>query len=606
MATPVTTTVRDTVSARGRTVEMVWDPITRIVGSLGLYTKIDFDRREVAECFSTSSIFRGYSIFMKGKDPRDAHFITSRICGICGDNHATCSCYAQNMAYQARPPALAEWIINLGEAAEYMFDHNIFQENLVGVDYCEKMVRETNPGVWEQAQRAEAPHADAHGYRTIADIMRSLNPFEGEFYREALQMSRLTREMFCLMEGRHVHPSTLYPGGVGTVATVQLFTDYMTRLMKYVEFMKRVVPMHDDLFDFFYQALPGYYKVGQRRVLLGCWGAFQDPDYCNFEYRDMTDWGRHMFVTPGVVVDGKLVTTDLVEINLGIRILLGSSYYEDWEGEKLYVTHDPLGNPVDRRHPWNQHTIPRPQKRDFRGKYTWVMSPRWFNGTEYLPLETGGGPIARLWTTALARMVNTPYVKSTGSSVRISLPKTALRNAIEFEWRIPQWCNAIERNRARSYFQAYAAGMALHFLEKAFDEVRSGYTKTWEPFEVPEEGIGCGFTEAVRGVLSHHLVIRDHKIANYHPYPPTPWNASPRDSYGTPGPYEDAIQGMPIFEENGPDNFKGIDVMRAVRSFDPCLPCGVHMFLGKGRTLERVHSPMQIGGAAMDGRSDST
>ena len=72
-------------------VEMAWDPITRIVGSLGIYTKIDFAQSKVAECHSTSSIFRGYSIFMKGKDPRDAHFITSRICGICGDNHATCS-----------------------------------------------------------------------------------------------------------------------------------------------------------------------------------------------------------------------------------------------------------------------------------------------------------------------------------------------------------------------------------------------------------------------------------------------------------------------------------------------------------------------------------
>ncbi len=87
--------------------------------------------------------------------------------------------------------------------------------------------------------------------------MRSLNPLEGEFYREALQVSRSTREMFCLMEGRHVHPSTLYPGGVGTTPTVQLFTDYLTRLMRYVEFMKRVVPMHNDLFDFFYEALPG-------------------------------------------------------------------------------------------------------------------------------------------------------------------------------------------------------------------------------------------------------------------------------------------------------------------------------------------------------------
>src|SRR5204862_7150046 len=122
---PPTERISKNVTPRtgGRLVEMVWDPITRIVGSLGLYTRIDFDKKEVAECFSTSSIFRGYSVFMKGKDPRDAHFITSRICGICGDNHATCSCYAQNMAYHARPPALGEWIVNLGEAGEYMFDH---------------------------------------------------------------------------------------------------------------------------------------------------------------------------------------------------------------------------------------------------------------------------------------------------------------------------------------------------------------------------------------------------------------------------------------------------------------------------------------------------
>ena len=110
-----------------------------------------------------------------------------------------------------------------------------------------------------------------------------------------------------------------------------------------------------------------------------------------------------------------------------------------------------------------------------------------------------------------------------------------------------------------------------------------GSTKTWTDFKVPDEAIGCGFHEAVRGVLSHHVVIRDGKIANYHPYPPTPWNANPRDIYGTPGPYEDAVQNTPIFEENGPDKFKGIDIMRAVRSFDPCLPCGVHMYLGDGK-----------------------
>jgi hydrogenase large subunit len=578
----------------GNIVDMAWDPVTRIVGNLGIYTKIDFDRNEVVDCKSTSSIFRGYSVFMKGKDPRDAHFITSRICGICGDNHAVCSIYAQNMAYGIKTPELGEWIMNLGEAAEYMFDHTIFQDNLVFVDFCEQLVRETNPSVMEKAEKAEAPHADIHGYRTIADIMRAFNPFEGEVYKEALQFSRVTREMFCLMEGRHVHPSTVYPGGVGTVATPQLFTDFLVRLMRTLDFVKRAVPMNDDVFDFFYEALPGYEEVGRRRVLLGCWGSWNNPDEVDYKYVNMDHWGNEMFVTPGVIVDGELVTTNLVDINLGIRILLGSSYYEDWANEETFVPRDPLGNPVDKRHPWNQTTIPKPQKRDLEGgNYSWVMSPRWYDKRtgDHLALDTGGGPLARLWATALANKVDTPYVKATGSSVQFNLPRSAQLPEMTLEWKIPQWSNAIERDRARAYFVAYAAGIALMGVEKALELVRQGQTKVFEDFKVPDEAIGCGFHEAVRGVLSHHLVIRDKKIANYHPYPPTPWNGSPTDSYGTKGPYEDAVAGMPIFEENDRENFRGIDIMRAVRSFDPCLPCGVHMYLGKGKTLKRVHSP---------------
>ena len=355
--------------------------------------------------------------------------------------------------------------------------------------------------------------------------------------------------------------------------------------------MKKVVPMHDDVFDFFYQALPGYEEVGNRRILLGCWGAFQDPDHCNFAYKDMENWGNHMFVTPGVVRDGELLTHSLVDINRGIEILLGGSYYEDWEGGEMFVKQDPLGGEIGPRHPWNQHTIPKPQKRDFDDKYSWVMSPRWNDGNEHLALDTGGGPLARLWSTALAGLVDIGYVKATGNSVVINLPSTATKGEATFEWKVPRWSNTIERDRARTYFQAYAAAAAYYFCEKALEEVRAGNTKTWTDFEVPDEGIGCGFTEAVRGVLSHHMVIRDGKIANYHPYPPTPWNANPRDSYGTPGPYEDAVMGQPIFEENDVDNFKGIDIMRTVRSFDPCLPCGVHMYLGKGKTLEKLHSP---------------
>ena len=122
-------------------------------------------------------------------------------------------------------------------------------------------------------------------------------------------------------------------------------------------------------------------------------------------------------------------------------------------------------------------------------------------------------------------------------------------------------------------------------------EVRAGQTETWTPFKVPDEAISCGFTEAVRGVLSHHMVIRDGKIANYHPYPPTPWNGSVRDSLRHAGavrgrgPEHADLRGEP------PDRFKGIDIMRAVRGFDPRLPCGVDMFVGNGREKTHLHSP---------------
>ena len=205
--------------------------------------------------------------------------------------------------------------------------------------------------------------------------------------------------------------------------------------------------------------------------------------------------------------------------------------------------------------------------------------------------DTGGGPFARQWVTAKAGLVDLGYVKATGHSLQITLPKGHSLPEMSLEWNVPEKSNAIERDRARSYHQAYSAAVALYNVEKALAEVRAGRTKSCVDVTVPDEAVSVGFHEAARGVLSHHMVIKDGKIANYQPYPPTPWNASPRDTNGTPGPYEDAVQNTPIFEENGPDKFKGVDIMRAVRSFDPCLPCGVHMYGGKGQVRKVMHPP---------------
>jgi hydrogenase large subunit len=565
--------------------EMSWDPITRIVGSLGIHTEIDFTNQQVLKCYSTSMIFRGFDIFMKGIDPRDTHFITSRICGICGDNHCTVSCLNQNMAYGVKPPKLGDYAYNIAETADFMFDHAIFNDCMANVDFCEQMVKETNPSLLAQAENTPAPGKDIHGYGTIADIMRALNPFTGDFYLETLHVARYTREMYCLFGGRHTHPSTIMPGGVSADITHQTCTEYYVRLMRYIDYVKRSVPMHDDLYDFFLEALPGYDMVGYRDTNLVCWGAFDDPEFIDYDYKTMTEWGRKRGVTPGIAINGELVTTDLVEINLMIRILLGSSYFDGWENERTFVSQDPLGNPVSQDHPWNKTTLPKPQKRDFADKYSWVTSPRIYDartGT-HVCCDTGGGPFARQWVTAKAGLVQIgDYLKATGHSLQMVLPKTANAPEMELEWHVPEKSNAIERDRARTYHQAYSALLGLWNLEQALGELRAGRTKSWNDFKVPDSAVSVGFHEAARGVISHHMVIEDGKVANYQPFPPTPWNGSVRDKFGTPGPYEDAVQNTPIFEENGPENFKGIDIMRAVRSFDPCLPCGVHMYTGKG------------------------
>jgi len=238
-------------------------------------------------------------------------------------------------------------------------------------------------------------------------------------------------------------------------------------------------------------------------------------------------------------------------------------------------------------------TLPKPQARDFNDKYSWVVSPRIYDkrNDAYVACDTGGGPFARQWVTAKAGLVDLPGLKATGTSLQMTLPKTGFMPEMDLEWNIPEKSNAIERDRARTYHQAYSAILAVYHLEEALKEIRAGRTRSANNVTVPDNAISVGFHEAARGVLSHHMVIREGKVANYQPYPPTPWNANPRDTYGTPGPYEDAVQNTPIFEENGPENFKGIDIMRAVRSFDPCLPCGVHMYDGSGRVRKVTHTP---------------
>jgi hydrogenase large subunit len=80
-----------------------------------------------------------------------------------------------------------------------------------------------------------------------------------------------------------------------------------------------------------------------------------------------------------------------------------------------------------------------------------------------------------------------------------------------------------------------------------------------------------GLTEAL-GALGHWLTISSGKISRYMVITPTCWNASPRDTSGTPGPIEQALVNTPVENADEP-----VEVLRVIHSFDPCLSCAVHV-----------------------------
>jgi hydrogenase maturation protease len=56
---------------------------------------------------------------------------------------------------------------------------------------------------------------------------------------------------------------------------------------------------------------------------------------------------------------------------------------------------------------------------------------------------------------------------------------------------------------------------------------------------------GVGTHEAPRGTLSHWVVVKNGRLANYQAVVPTTWNVSPRDNKGQPWPYEASLLGNP-------------------------------------------------------------
>lgn len=557
-----------------------YDPVTRVAGALAFHSVVDLQNRKVLSSNSMATLFRGYEVILRGRDPRDAAYISSRACGVCGGVHATTSALAIEMALGLKPPPLGVVIRNILLALEYLYDHPLHLFLLSGPDYSEQLVGETNPEIIEKAKNTSAKNASFHGYGKIIDIMRDLNPLTGKLYVEALQMTRVAREAYVIIGGKYPHPQSVIPGGISVTVNISVLNEIYNRLVQFFDYGQKVVGIWDDIFDFFLDCDPQYAKCGIRPANMADTGVWDHPDHYDTTYQHIDKWGNARWATPGILVNGEVVTTNLQQVNVGMEEFVEHSYYESWENQRFQT--DLLGAPLSPNHPWNKETIPKPGKQSWRDRYSWDTCPTW----DRMPMEAGA--YARLYLTAKAqKLTHSRFIESTGYSLKINVPKRMLPDAL-LEWTVPAVWNAFERNRARAYCIPYSAMVAMENWILAQSLLREGKTAVSTPFEIPKKGthIGAGFWGAGRGFLTHHLVIDDGVIGNYQIITPSTLNAAPRTPWGVPGPYEEAVLNTPILEDiQTANDFKGIDILRAIRSFDPCMPCTTHIMVDQSNHM---------------------
>ena len=574
----------DIARKNGQTRDIDFDPVTRVAGALAFHSTVDLKNRKVIDTRSMATLFRGYEVILRGRDPRDAAFISSRACGVCGGVHATCSALALEMAIGIKPPPMGILVRNLLLSCEYLYDNPLHLFVLAGPDFSEALVRDTNPEVWAAATTAPTKFGAVHGYQTVAAIMTDLNPLSGRLYLEALEMTRVAREAYVLLGGKYPHPETIIPGGVTTTLNPTTFNEFYVKLSPFFDYAKKCVAIWDDVYDFMYACNPDYKHCGELPATMVDFGQWDHEDHYDATYENANEWGEQRWSTPGVVVNGKLVTTKLRDINVGFEEFIEHSYYEQWH-EQSFKT-DPMGAPLSPNHPWNKSTIPRPGVQNWKERYSWSTTPTWDRHT----FEAGA--YARVYITALAQKIpKSEYFESTGHSLKLNVPAAKLP-AMTLEWKVPEVWNAFERNRARAYAVAFNLMVTVENWVRAMDLQKRGEMRVHTPFEVPKKGrqIGVGFWGAGRGFLGHWCVIEDGLLANYQICTPSTVNACPKTPWGEAGPYEQAVLNTVLVESTAADaaNFKGIDILRALRSFDPCMPCTTHMMVeGSDRVVTR-------------------
>ena len=511
--------------------KIVIDPVTRIEGHLKVEATVE--NGEVKDARTTGNLFRGLEIILRGRDPRDAQIITQRICGVCPQSHGIAATLNLDSAFGIadKIPDNGRIIRNLIQGAHIAQDHILHFYHLTALDYVNVADVATYEGndsqlnsVKDFIQRGElGPFLPRYegDYRLPPEVNRQAVAH----YVQALDIRRIGHEAVAIFGGKIPHGVGVVPGGVTSVPTADNIMAYIWKIKILRDFIDNVyIP---DLLAVA-KAYIDYAGVGAGCKNLLSYGSFDleggSPDYTT---------RQRLFKQGTIGPDLSFAPLDTGKITEHVK----HSWYED---------------ATSQRHPSQGETKPQYGKKD---AYSWTKAPR-YDGKVY---EVG--PLAR---------VASNYVQ--GDEVIKGIVDGALKE-------LGAGPEALFSVLGRHLARAVSAKRIADQLEGWALQLKIG-EPCYTEYEIPDESSGMGLTDAARGALGHWIEIKDKKIANYQAVVPTTWNVGPMDDNGNHGPIEQAIIGTKIRDESNP-----FEIVRIIRSFDPCLACSIHLVTPKGREL---------------------
>ena len=561
---------------------IIVDPITRIEGHLRIDVEVDGGR--VRKSWSSGQMWRGIEIILQGRDPREAWLFTQRICGVCTTVHAITSVRAVENAINLEIPINAQYIRNIILAAHALHDHIVHFYHLSALDWVDvtsalkgdpaktsKLAETLSPWRLNSTRELEKVKNKLGDFVANGQLGIFTNGYWGHpamklppdvnllavaHYLQALEVQRKANQVVATLGSKTPNIQNLAVGGVANAINL----DNMTTLN--MESLYRIKDLLEEVRTFVDQVyLPDVIAIGSMYPEWLGYGAGV-TNYMAVPDMPLDTQGTRFDLPGGTIFDGKLGTVKTFQG-------FGDPYFRDNVSESIaHAWYD--GDWT--RHPWEEETVPKYTDFQDEGKYSWVKSPR-FQGR---PMQVG--PLAQMLVgyagghPEITRLVD--YALTTASSLAgVKLGPDVLHSTLG-------------RHLARAVRARLLADLALKHWELLVANIGKGDVATYVKPEFPKgEQKGFGFHEAPRGALSHWVVIRDGKIANYQAVVPSTWNAGPRDEKGQPGPYEASLVGNPVADPEHP-----LEVVRTVHSFDPCLACAIHSHDAEGREVAKVRA----------------